>query len=90
MGGDDDFGDLSFVCLGSLSRGGIGAYIPCTIPIGATVSLELTFPYSSTEAKIVAVIRACEGFRYGLEFTRVGEKVQEMIVKNCNGAEPLQ
>jgi PilZ domain len=74
----------------SLSRGGIGAYIPCTIPIGATVSLELTFPYSSTEAKIDAVIRTCEGFRYGLEFTRVSDKVQEMIMNNCNGAELLQ
>jgi hypothetical protein len=74
----------------SLSRGGIGAYIPCTIPVGTTLSLELTFPYAATEAKIEAVIRTCEGFRYGLEFTRVSDKVQEMIVKNCSGDELLQ
>jgi hypothetical protein len=74
----------------SLSRGGIGAYIPCTIPVGTTVSLELTFPYSATEAKLDAIIRTCEGFRYGLEFTRVSDKVQEMIVKNCGGDELLQ
>ncbi|MBZ5505232.1 MAG: PilZ domain-containing protein [Acidobacteriia bacterium] len=74
----------------NLSRGGIGAYIPCTIPVGTTVSLELTFPYTSTEAKFDAVIRSCEGFRYGLEFTRVSAQVQEMIVKNCNSAELLQ
>jgi hypothetical protein len=74
----------------SLSHGGIGAYIPCTIPVGTTVNLELTFPYSSIEAKLNAVVRTCEGFRYGLEFTRVSDAVQEMIVKNCGGAELLQ
>jgi c-di-GMP-binding flagellar brake protein YcgR len=74
----------------SLSHGGIGAYIPCTIPVGDTVSLELTFPYSSTEAKLDAIVRSCEGFRYGLEFIRVSDAVQEMIVKNCGGDELLQ
>jgi PilZ domain len=74
----------------SLSHGGIGAYIPCTIAVGTTVSLELTFPYSSMEAHLDAVVRTCEGFRYGLEFTRVSDAVREMIVKNCSGAELLQ
>lgn len=74
----------------SLSHGGIGAYIPCTIAVGATVSLELTFPYSSMEAKLEAIVRSSEGFRYGLEFTRVSDAVQEMIVKSCGGGELLQ
>src|ERR1700745_847332 len=74
----------------SLSRGGIGAYIPCSIPVGTTVSLELTFPYSASEARLDAVIRTCEGFRYGLEFTRVSNDVQDMIVKNCSGTELMQ
>src|SRR5215470_18360917 len=58
----------------SLSRGGMGAYIPCSIPLGETVSLELTFPYTSTEARLEAVIRSCEGFRYGLEFVRLSDR----------------
>ena len=82
--------DFAFGRANSLSRGGIGAYIPCSIPVGTAVRLELTFPYSSTEAKLEAVIRTCEGFRYGLEFTRVSDAMQEMIVKNCNGTELLQ
>jgi hypothetical protein len=82
--------DSTFGRANSLSRGGIGAYIPCSIPVGTAVRLELTFPYSSTEAKLDAVIRTCEGFRYGLEFTRVSDEMQEMIVKNCNGTELLQ
>lgn len=70
----------------SLSRGGLGAYIPVSIPVGTPVHLEMTFPYSSTEAKLDAVIRTCEGFRYGLEFTRVPDEVQAMLVKNCGPA----
>lgn len=87
---DDGKNSSAFGRANSLSRGGIGAYIPCAIPVGTTVSLELTFPYSSIEAKLDAVVRSCEGFRYGLEFTRVSGHVQEMIVKNCNDAELLQ
>jgi len=74
----------------SLSRGGIGAYIPVSIPVGTTVCLEMTFPYSTSEARLDAVIRSCEGFRYGLEFTRVPEDVQAMLVKNCSGTGLLQ
>lgn len=71
----------------SLSRGGIGAYIPVSIPVGTTVRLEMTFPYSATEAQLDAIIRTCEGFRYGLEFTRIPDEVQAMLVKNCSAAE---
>jgi PilZ domain len=73
----------------SLSHGGIGAYIPCSIPVGQTVSLELTFPYTASEARLDAVIRSCEGFRYGLEFVRLSDRVQAMIVENCLGPEQL-
>ncbi|HZD94056.1 MAG TPA: PilZ domain-containing protein [Candidatus Sulfotelmatobacter sp.] len=68
----------------SLSRGGLGAYIPYSIPVGTTVNLELTFPYSSTETRLEAIIRTCEGFRYGLEFTRVPGDVQAILAKNCD------
>jgi hypothetical protein len=73
----------------SLSRGGIGAFIPCSIPVGETVCLELTFPYTSTEARLNAVIRSCDGFRYGLEFVELSDRVQKMIMENCIGAEQL-
>jgi hypothetical protein len=73
----------------SLSRGGMGAYIPCSIPVGTKVSLEMTFPYSSLETRLEAIIRSCEGFRYGLEFTRVPGEIQDVLVKNC-GPELLQ
>jgi hypothetical protein len=74
----------------SLSRGGLGAYIPATIPLGAEVDLALTFPYSANEVNVRAVIRSCEGFRYGLEFIEVPAAVEQTIVQSCDAAEGAQ
>jgi len=73
----------------SLSQGGMGAYIPCEIPLGVAVLLELTFPSSAKEVRISAVIRSVEGFRYGLEFEHVSEEVRCLIVKSCEGSSLL-
>ena|ERR1700674_2190912 len=67
----------------NLSHGGMEAYIPCSIVVGATVHAELTFPDCSKEVKVKAVVRVCEGFRYGLEFAEVSGEVREMIAKTC-------
>ena len=72
----------------SLSHGGLGAYIPSSIPVGATIDLELTFPHSTKEVKLKAVVRSCEGFRYGLEFVEVPTEIQRTIVQGCGEAEP--
>jgi hypothetical protein len=71
----------------TLSQGGMGAFIPCTIPLGTAVDLELSFPYSHAEVKIAAVVRSCEGFRYGLEFVRMPDEVRTVIIKNCDSAQ---
>jgi hypothetical protein len=70
----------------NISHGGLGAYIPCSIPVGTTVSLEVTFPYSTNEVKVRAVVRTCEGFRYGLEFVEVPEDLRTIIVKSCGAS----
>jgi hypothetical protein len=72
----------------ALGQGGIGAYIPSSLAIGTTLLLELTFPYTSAEVKLSAVVRNCEGFRYGLEFLDLRDELRTMIVANCN-ASPL-
>jgi hypothetical protein len=69
-----------------LSEGGMGVYIPQSIPIGAEVALQVTFPYSPAEVTLNAVVRNCEGFRYGLEFRDLSEKMRAVIVKNCASA----
>jgi len=70
----------------NLSHGGMGAYIPCSIPVGATVFLDVSFPYSPVEVTVKAVVRNCEGFRYGLEFEDLGDHVRSVIEKNCAAA----
>jgi len=74
----------------TLSQGGIGAYIPHSLAIGTSLLLELTFPYSSAEVKIKAVVRSCEGFRYGLEFMDLRDELRTIIVANCNASPLLQ
>jgi PilZ domain len=74
----------------TLSQGGMGAYIPCSLAIGTSLLLELTFPYSSVEVKINALIRSCEGFRYGLEFVDLRDELRMIIVTNCNASPLLQ
>jgi hypothetical protein len=73
----------------TLSEGGMGAYIPCALEIGSTLEVEMSFPYTSNEVTLKAVVKTCEGFRYGLEFVNVPEHVRAQIMKNCDSA-PLQ
>ena len=74
----------------SLSHGGMGAFIPCSIPVGTVVSLEVTFPYSPNEVKLQAEVKSCEGFRYGLEFVQLEENVRVLIAKSCTSSALLQ
>jgi hypothetical protein len=74
----------------SLSYGGLGAYIPSSIPVGSTVHLELTFPHSNNEVKLKAIVRSCEGFRYGLEFVEVPDDIQRTIIKSCGPADAVR
>jgi PilZ domain len=67
-----------------LSQGGMGAYIPHSMTIGTEVLLQVSFPYSPAEVTLKAVVKNCEGFRYGLEFRDLSDDVRSLIMKNCN------
>ena len=70
----------------TLNAGGMGAYIPCALPIGTVLTLRLTFPYSPVELTLEAVIRNSEGFSYGLEFMHLSDNARSLIVQSCNFA----
>lgn len=79
--------DAANHCVGrahSLSLGGLGAYIPVNLSVGAEVGLALTFPETNSEIKLKARVRSCDGFRYGLEFVDVTQEVQRLVVKTCS------
>ena len=71
----------------SMSQGGLGAYIPASINVGTAVDLELTFPYSSNEVKLKAIVRSNEGFRYNLEFIDLSPDLKQIIMESCKSAE---
>jgi c-di-GMP-binding flagellar brake protein YcgR len=68
----------------NLSQGGMGAYIPCEVPLGGTILIDVTFPYTSKEIRVTAVVRNVDGFRYGLEFQRLSDDIRAMIAKSCD------
>ena len=83
-------GSASEVAFGrgnTLSHGGIGAYIPCSFSPGAAVHVELVFPGTTREVKVKALVRSCEGFRYGLEFVEMLPAIQAAIDKYCDDSD---
>jgi hypothetical protein len=73
-----------------LGQGGLGAFIPYNLPTGTQVTLQISFPYSPTELTLEAVVRNSLGFRYGLEFLKMGEEARTAIINNCNAADVLE
>ena len=83
-------GDVVFGRGNILSQGGMGAYIPSSLPIGTEVLIQVSFPYSAAEVTLKAIVRNCEGFRYGLEFMDLADDVRSLIVRNCASTALLQ
>lgn len=69
----------------NLSYGGMGAYIPCAIPVGTKIIVEVNFAQMPEDVKLKAVVRNADGFRYGLEFVEIAPDVRSLITKNCVG-----
>ncbi|HLW52925.1 MAG TPA: PilZ domain-containing protein [Candidatus Angelobacter sp.] len=69
----------------NLSHGGMGAYIPCAIPVGAEILLEINFTHATADVKVKAVVRNADGYRYGLEFMDLNANLRSIIEKNCAG-----
>lgn len=74
----------------SLSLGGLGAYIPANLSVGAEIGLSLMLPHSSNEVQLKARVRSCDGFRYGLEFVEITQEMQRVIVKTCSIAQAAE
>lgn len=77
---------LVFGRANNLSHGGLGAYIPQSIAVGSNVLLELSLPNAPDDIRVNAVVKSCEGFRYGLEFVQMSYEVRALIEKSCDAA----
>jgi c-di-GMP-binding flagellar brake protein YcgR len=73
-----------------ISEGGMIAYIPSALRIGAKVQLELTFPGATNAVTLRAVVRNGGGFSFGLEFLDLEDAVRKMIIHACKSLSPIQ
>lgn|GEM_PF-1811485 len=73
-----------------ISEGGMTAYIPSALRVGAKVELELTFPGTTAAVRMRAAVRNGDGLRYGLEFLDLQDAVRNMIIHACKSLSPVQ
>jgi c-di-GMP-binding flagellar brake protein YcgR len=73
-----------------ISEGGLAAYIPLDLNPGESVGVEFIFPYSKTTVRVVADVRNKNGFRYGMEYSKVAEQDRETLLRALKNLELVQ
>ena len=73
-----------------ISEGGMAVYVPTELSVGDSAALEFTVPYSGEKLLLTAFVRNREGFRYGIEFTNLGQHERDMIANSCRALSLLQ
>lgn len=73
-----------------ISEGGMAAYIPLELNPGESVEVEFIFPYSKNAVRVVADVRNKNGFRYGMEYSRIAETDREVLLRALKNLELVQ
>jgi hypothetical protein len=66
-----------------LGQDGIGATLTGDLETGEIVSLEIPLPLSPYPLKVRAIVRYCQGLRYGFEFLTLSSAQRDMICRVC-------
>ena len=66
-----------------LGQDGIGATLTGQLQTGEIVSLEIPLPLSPHPLKVRAIVRYCDGLRYGFEFLTLNAAQREMLHRVC-------
>jgi len=66
-----------------LGQDGIGATLTADLELGEIVTLEIPLPLSPYPLKIRAIVRYCDGLRYGFEFLTLTEAQRETVRRVC-------
>ncbi len=66
-----------------LSQDGIGATLTGDLETGEIVSLDVPLPLSPYPLKVRAIVRYCDGLRYGFEFLTLTNTQRDMIHRVC-------
>ena len=67
-----------------LGRDGIGATLTGDLEPGEIVSLEIPLPLTPYPIKVRAIVRYCQGLRYGFEFLTLNEAQRDTIKRVCD------
>jgi len=66
-----------------LGQDGIGATLTGSLETGEIVTLEIPLPLTPYPIKVRAIVRYCQGLRYGFEFLTMNEAQRETIQRVC-------
>lgn len=67
-----------------IGQDGIGATLTGKLETGEIVSLEIPLPLSPYPLKVRAIVRYCDGLRYGFEFLTLTVNQRDMICRVCD------
>lgn len=66
-----------------VSEGGMALYVSRRFEIGQQVRVEFRIPTSLEYINLYALVRACNGFRCGVEFHDMGSTQERMLKRSC-------
>jgi hypothetical protein len=66
-----------------LGQDGIGATLTGNLEPGEIVTLEIPLPLSPYPIKVRAIVRYCQGLRYGFEFLTLNDGQRDTIQRVC-------
>lgn len=66
-----------------LGQDGIGATLTGTLESGEIVTLEIPLPLTPYPIKVRAIVRYCQGLRYGFEFLTMNESQRDTMRRVC-------
>src|SRR5271168_1095707 len=67
-----------------LGQDGIGATLTGSLESGEIVTLEIPLPLTPYPIKVRAIVRYCQGLRYGFEFLTLNEPQRDTIRRVCD------
>jgi hypothetical protein len=66
-----------------MGQDGIGATLTGTLERGEIVTLEIPLPLTPYPIKVRAIVRYCQGLRYGFEFLTLNDAQRDTIKRVC-------
>jgi hypothetical protein len=66
-----------------IGQDGIGATLTGSLAKGEIVTLEIPLPLTTYPIKVRAIVRFCQGLRYGFEFLTMQESQRDTVRRVC-------